>query len=84
MSNVEFNEPQIPYDTFDDTSKITQLIIKYSGGLINDKKQAYYFFVAFIVLALFLIPFMVSSTLSGPDKPPKGFEGDVVETYDTP
>lgn len=37
------------------TSKIVQLIIKYSGGLVKDEKQAMYVLVGFLVIAVMII-----------------------------
>lgn len=51
-----YREPTAP--------KIIRLMMKYSGGLIKEEKQAEYVFLGFIVLAIILtifLPFVVVS-----------------------
>jgi len=41
------------------TPKIIQWVIKYSGGLIKDEKQAYYVLIGFITIAIIISLFLV-------------------------
>lgn len=41
------------------TPKIIQWLIKYSGGLIKNEKQASYFLLGFIVLAVIISIFLI-------------------------
>lgn len=59
-SGVEFNEEYgSERQYYPETSKITEWVINYSGGLVKDKKQASYVLIAFtitiIAISLFLI-----------------------------
>lgn len=56
---------------FPGTPKVIQWTIKYSGGLIKNKKQAAYFLLAFVVLALIFSFYLVSSG----GRPPKHIKG---------
>ncbi len=83
MSNIEFNETQPQsYVEYNQTPKIVSLVIQYSGGLIKDEKQAQYFLLGFAGLTIIFSLFLSFNTLGGPDQPPKGLRGDVVEAYD--
>ena len=37
------------------TPKIVELVMKYSGGLIKDEKQANYFLIGFVVVAIVVV-----------------------------
>ncbi|MBU4284736.1 hypothetical protein KKF60_01910 [Patescibacteria group bacterium] len=56
------------------TPKIIQWMMKYSGGLIKDEKQAGYVIFGFIVLAIIISLFLILGNLGGPDIPPKALE----------
>lgn len=53
-------------------SKLTQWVIKYSGGRIKDNKQANYIALGFVVLALAISFFLFFGGKSNPERP---FEG---------
>ena len=46
----EFQRPTQSFQT--PTPKIVQWIIKYSGGAIKDERQANYFLIGFVVVAI--------------------------------
>lgn len=48
--------------------KVVQLVIKYSGGLIKDEKQANYFLIGFVVVAIVIIFVFLFSGGSGKAK----------------
>ncbi len=85
-NNVVFEEsmrPRAQYTTGETSSKISDSILKYSGGLIKDKKQAT---TALIVISIvcFVIAFIVTAT-SGTRaelKAPPGMK--IVNTGDEP
>ncbi len=60
MSKVEFDEFQAPSSfEFDDTPKMVKWVIKYSGGLIKNEKQANYFLLGFVALILIVSGFLL-------------------------
>ena len=56
MSSIEFfDEIQSQsYVEYDETPKIVSLVIRYSRGLIKDEKQANFFLLGFVILAISL------------------------------
>ena len=80
MSEVEFDEFQTPSSfEVDETPKMIKWVIKYSGGLIKDEKQANYFLLGFVVLSLIFSLFFTSGVFKGPTKPPSGLRGDILK-----
>jgi len=61
-SDVKFNKqrPQTPLYS-PGTPKVIQWVIKYSGGLIEDEKQAQYIILGFVVLAIIISLFLFFS-----------------------
>ncbi|NCS68189.1 hypothetical protein GW777_07500 [Candidatus Peregrinibacteria bacterium] len=53
----EFQRPRQSFQT--STPKIVQWVIKYSGGLIKDEKQANYVLIGFVVLAIIVSLFLI-------------------------
>ncbi|MCX6785412.1 MAG: hypothetical protein NTZ18_01000 [Candidatus Komeilibacteria bacterium] len=54
------DEQQMPGRIFQPgTSKIIQLVIKYSGGLIKNKRQANHVLIGFILLAVIVSLFLI-------------------------
>ena len=53
--------------------KIIRWIVKYSGGLIKNEKQAAYILLGFAILAIILVVFIFSN-LRGPSIPPEALE----------
>lgn len=54
-----------------ENSKIVQWIIKYSGGVIKDEKQANYVLIGFVVLATILSLFLLFSGDRYVEAPPR-------------
>ena len=67
-SGVKSNEWQSQTSSYlPGTPKIIQWIIKYSGGLVRDEKQASYVLIGFVALAIaVVIIFMVSGGSNQP------------------
>jgi len=53
------NEQQSNQVFFPGTPKIIQWVIKYSGGLIKDEKQAQYVILGFVVLVIIISLFLI-------------------------
>ena len=49
--------------------KIIQLVIKYSGGLVKDEKQANYVILGFVVLVIVTVIVIVMSSGSNQPRP---------------
>lgn len=64
----EFQRPSQSFQT--PTPKIVEWVIKYSGGLIKDEKQANYILIGFVVLVV-IISLMVIFTSSSQELPPE-------------
>ena len=59
-SRVKFEgEQQYARPYYSDTPRIIQLVMKYSGGYIKDEKQANYFLVGFVVVAIMVSLFLL-------------------------
>ncbi len=73
--SVEFNEMEgisTPrYATHNNTSRITNLIINYSGGLIKDEKQAQYLLLIISILAIITSLFFILGTKDSKQQPVK-------------
>lgn len=64
-AGAKFEEYQAPASYYPQTPKIIRLVMKLSGGLIKDEKQASYALLGFVVIALvvtFIIFFGVDSS----------------------
>ena len=57
-TGVKFNEYRAPRSHYPGTPKIIQWVIKYSGGLVKDEKQASYILIGFVVLAIIVSLFL--------------------------
>ncbi len=56
---VEFEEFRQPSQSFQTTTpKITEWIMKHSGGMIKDEKQANYVLIGFVVVAIVISLFL--------------------------
>jgi len=61
-SDVKSNEWQSQTPSYlPGTPKIIQWVIKYSGGLVRNKKQAQYVIFGFVVLAIIISLFLIFS-----------------------
>ena len=56
------------------TPKIIRWLIKHSGGLIKNEKQAAYLLFAITILAILISIFLFFDILSGPKIPPGALE----------
>jgi len=63
----EFLRPSQSFQT--PTPKIVQWVIRYSGGLVKDEKQANYFLIGFVALAIIISLFLIFSNSGGGAKP---------------
>jgi len=75
-SDEKFNKqrPQTPL-YLPGTPKVIQWVIKYSGGLIKDEKQAQYVILGFIVLTIIISLFLFFLlSAGGIDIPPEALE----------
>jgi len=61
---------------FPGTPKVIQWVIKYSGGLIKDEKQASYVLIGFVAVAIIVALFLVfgGGSKSESPKPPPGYK----------
>ncbi|MBW2010358.1 MAG: hypothetical protein JRI32_01575 [Deltaproteobacteria bacterium] len=57
-----------------DSPKIIQWIIKYSGGLIKNEKQANYFVLGFVGLLILISIILISGNLGSTHPSPKNTE----------
>jgi len=75
-SRVKFEEDQYTRRSYyPETPKIIQWVMKYSGGLVKDEKQASYVLVGFAVLAIIVFLMVIFSGRSEiPPPPPTPFE----------
>lgn len=73
-TGVKFQDEEWrPTQTFSPgTSKVIQWVIKYSGGLVKDEKQASYVLIGFVVVAIVIVLFLL---FGGGGSPRTPFEG---------
>ncbi len=70
-SGVKFeDELQRPQTFYPRTPKGVQWVMKYSGGLIKDERQAEYAILGFVALAIIVSLFLVFSGGNTQQKPP--------------
>lgn len=62
-SKIQFEagSPGISRDLSPATPKIVQWVMKYSGGAIKDERQANYFLIGFVALAIIISLFLIFS-----------------------
>ena len=60
-----------------ETPKIIQWVIKYSGGLVKDNRQANYVLLGLVSLFLVITIILFSNAFSGPSKTPAGYRGNI-------
>ena len=74
-SDIKFNEQQPqPPSYFPGTPKIIQWLIRYSGGLIKNEKQAGYVIFGFVVLAIIISLFLFFGNGGGSKSENPGIE----------
>lgn len=70
-TGVKFDEGwRVEHSYYPDTPKMIQWVIKYSGGLVKDEKQASYVLLGFVVLAVVVSLFLI---FGGGNKQQKSF-----------
>lgn len=84
-ADVRFDESQYSNSSYgNNTSKLIQAVIKYSGGLVKNEKQATYVLIVLIIVFLLISLSMFKSAFSGPSVAPEGFRGDAYDLLDDP
>ena len=58
-AGVKLDEYRMPRSYYPGTPKIIQWVIKYSGGYIKDEKQANYFLIGFVAVAIIFSLFLI-------------------------
>lgn len=73
-TGVKFEEEKRRVELADSrkTSKIIQWVIKHSGGLVKNKKQANYILLVFFGIAMLLTIILLIRIFSDPSVPPAG------------
>jgi len=81
MDPAEKNQP-LKHRFHSETPKIIQWLIKYSGGLIKNEKQAYYVLLGFVIIAVIISFYLILSGVEAPNiikgteyKPYEGYGG---------
>jgi len=64
----EFQQTRQSFQTA--TPKIVEWVIKYSGGLVKDEKQASYVLIGFVVVAIIVSLFLIFGAVSSSSPPP--------------
>jgi len=71
-TGVKFEEYRTPRSYYPGTPKIIQWVIKYSGGIIKNEKQASYVLIRFVAVAVVIALFLIFGSGSGGSKRPPG------------
>lgn len=72
-TGVKFEEYSAPRSYYPRTPKIIQWVMRYSGGLVKDEKQAIYVLLGFVAVAIIVSLFLIFSVGGGPHIPlPRG------------
>lgn len=58
-NKVQFQEYHVPRSSLEEKSKLVEWIIKYSGGLIKNEKQATYVLLGFVIMATGVALFLI-------------------------
>lgn len=79
-NNVEYqNKGQSQFNQISspETPKLIQWVIKYSGGLVKDERQANYVLIGFVGLSLVVVIILLLNVFGGPSEPPAGYKGNI-------
>jgi len=76
-TGVKFEEYRVPRSYYPGTPKIIQWVVKYSGGLVKDEKQASYVLLGLVGLFLVILVILLANISGGPSKPPAGYRGNI-------
>jgi hypothetical protein len=71
----------VPRSYYPGTPKIIQWVIKYSGGLVKDEKQANYVLIGFVAVAVIVVLFLVFGGGGNEGTPAPKPEGQIKEGY---
>lgn len=63
-----------------ETPKMIQLVMKYSGGGIKNEKQAQYFLLGFVAVAITITIILLLNAFREPSEAPAGFKGNIPNT----
>ena len=69
-TGVKFEEYRTPRSYYPGTPKIIQWVIKYSGGLVKDEKQASYVLIGFVAVAIVIVLFLIFGGSGEQNTPP--------------
>ena len=69
-TDVKFEEYRVERPYYRGTPKIIQWVIKYSGGLVKDEKQASYVLIGFVAVAIVIALFLIFSGSGEQNTPP--------------
>ncbi|MFA4975415.1 MAG: hypothetical protein WC839_03090 [Candidatus Paceibacterota bacterium] len=64
-----------------ETPKMVQWVIKYSGGIIKEQKQAEYVLLGIAVLAIVLTIILILNILKGSSVPPAEFRKNTPDNF---
>ena len=70
MIKINNEKQQSTQIFFPETPKMVQWVIKYSGGLIKDERQANYVLIGFVVVIVVIVLFLIFGVISSPSTPP--------------
>jgi len=76
-TGVKFEEYRVERPYYRGTPKVIQWVIKYSGGLVKDERQASYAILGLFGLSLVIAIILFLNAFSGPSKPPAGYRGNI-------
>lgn len=69
-TGVKFQEDRVERSYFLGTPKVIRWVMKYSGGLVKDEKQASYVILGFVVLAIVVTLFLIFGRGGEQNTPP--------------
>jgi len=69
-TGVKFKEYRASRSYYPGTPKIIQWVIKYSGGLIKDERQASYVLIGFVAVAIVIVLFLIFGRGGKQNTPP--------------
>jgi len=67
MAESQSNEPSLDQIFDPETPRMARWVIKYSGGIVKDERQASYVLIGFVVLAIIFSLFMFFNQNKTPD-----------------
>lgn len=58
-TGMKFQEQRVEHSYYPGTPKVIRWVIKYSGGLVKDEKQASYVLIGFVAVAIVVVLFLI-------------------------